>query len=86
VSVKLAEPEHEATYQELLELVNRRAGELTPLEILAVAANVVGKLIAMQDLRTTTPELAMSTVIQNIEFGNHQMIEQLERAEGHKSN
>ena len=44
----VAKPEHEVLYQELCALVNRHAKQLTPLEILAVAGNMVGKLLALQ--------------------------------------
>jgi hypothetical protein len=76
MSMHLAKPEHEVLYQELCELVNRHARELTPLEILAIAANMVGKIVAMQDQRVTTPEIAMQTIAKNIEFGNRQVPDQ----------
>lgn len=73
----LAKPQHEAAYQELCALANKHAGTLTAIELLAVAANMVGKLVALQDQRTTSPEMAMEVVARNIETGNRQVLDQL---------
>lgn len=66
----LAKPEHEIAYQELVALVRRQtdAHGLTSLEMLAVAANMVGKLVALQDQRKVTPALAMQIVAKNVEL------------------
>jgi hypothetical protein len=48
--------------------------------MLAVAANLLGKLIAMQDPTTITREVAMEIVILNIETGNEQVLKQLSKA------
>jgi hypothetical protein len=82
MSTHVAKPEHEVAYQELNELVKRHAGHLTPIEILAIAANMVGKIIAMQDQRTTTTDMAMEIVKANIEMGNQQVLAQLEQSQG----
>jgi hypothetical protein len=63
-------------------LVNKHADKLTSLELLAVAANMLGKLIALQDQRTVSPEAAMGVVTRNIEYGNKQVLEQLEKSKG----
>lgn len=78
----LANPEHEVVYQELIALVNKHAAKLDALEVLAVAANMVGKIVAMQDQRKVTPELAMDIVAKNIEVGNNQVIEELFKSSG----
>lgn len=44
--------------------------KLCPAELLAVASQVVGSLIALQDETRLTPEHAMEIVLQNIEEGN----------------
>lgn len=82
VKMHLASPEHEVAYQDVVALVSRHKTTLTPMEILAVAANMIGKLVAMQDQRTVTPEAAMEIVASNIEAGNQQAIEELQRATG----
>lgn len=75
-----AKPEHEVAYQDLTELVRKHADKMTALELLAVAANMLGKLVAMQDQRRITPSQAMEVVGTNIEAGNAQIIEQLASA------
>jgi hypothetical protein len=82
MSVQQAKPEHEVVYQDLCALVSKNAGKLTPLEILAIAANMVGKLVAMQDQRKISPTLAMETVAKNIEMGNKQVLDQLAQSGG----
>lgn len=67
-------PEHEVAYQDLCALVRRHADAMTALELLAVAANMVGKLVALQDQRRTSPALAMEVVAKNIEIGNRQAV------------
>ena len=67
-----AGPDHETLYQELLAVLRR--ANLSNVELLAIASNMVGKILAMQDQRRYTPETAMEIVIKNIEEGNRQAI------------
>ena len=78
--VHLAKSEHEATYQELVAIVRRHADQLSALEILAIAANMVGKLIALQDQRTVSPSAAMEVVSKNIEMGNQQALAEVSKS------
>lgn len=75
-------PEHEVAYQDLCALMNKHADKLSSLELLAIGANMVGKLVAMQDQRTVTPKQAMEVVANNLELGNQQVIEQLSNTAG----
>ena len=77
-----AKAEHEVAYQDLCALVSKHTHKLSSLELLAVAANMVGKLIAMQDQRTVTREIAMEIVLQNIEYGNQTVVAQLLQSRG----
>lgn len=77
MSVHVARAEHEVAYQELVALMQRHADKLTPIELLAIGANMLGKLVALQDQRTTTPAKAMEVVSMNLEHGNRSVIEQL---------
>ena len=43
---------------------------------------MLGKLVAMQDQRTTSPEMAMKVVSQNLQRGNHEVISRLAMAKG----
>lgn len=65
-------PKHEALYQELLDVMGRY--DLSPVEILAVLSNMVGKAIAFQDQRTMTPDRAMRIIERNIMIGNNQVV------------
>lgn len=82
MSGHLAKPEYEVAYQDIVALVRRHANKLTALELLAVGANMLGKLVALQDQRTTSPEKAMAVVAQNIEAGNQQVIDQISATGG----
>jgi hypothetical protein len=73
----LAKPEHEVAYQDLCKLVSKHADKLTSLELLAVAANMLGKLVAMQDQRSVTPAMAMEIVAKNVEHGNQTVLDRL---------
>lgn len=83
MSVHIANPEHQVTYLELNSLLRKHAGHLSPIEVLAIAANMLGRLVAMQDQREITPEIAMQVVSKNLQIGNREMVEQLSKEEGH---
>jgi hypothetical protein len=82
MSLHLAKPEHEVLYRDLCALLNKHADKVTSRELLAVAANMLGKLLALQDQREMTTDLAMQIVLKNIEHGNKQVIEQLSKTKG----
>ena len=82
MSLYRAKPEHEVAYQDLCALVNKHADRLSTLELLAVAANMLGKLVALQDQRKVTPSMAMEIVAQNIEYGNQQALAQITQSKG----
>jgi len=77
MSARKTTPEHEVAYQELAALISRHADKMSAKEVLAIAANIVGKLVAMQDQRTMTAAAAMEIVARNIELGNQQVFEEL---------
>lgn len=68
-------PLHERVYQELAAVFRKYGDKLTPPEQLAVAANLVGKLIALQDKNTMTAAMATQIVSDNIERGNASAVE-----------
>lgn len=57
-----------------LDLLNKYVGTLDASEMLALAAYSVGQMLAMQDARKWTPEMAMEVIARNIEAGNAQAI------------
>jgi hypothetical protein len=77
MSIVIPKPEHEVVYKELSALVSKHAHEVDALVVLAIAANMVGKLIAMQDQRKHTTDKIMHMVGQNIEMGNQQVLAEL---------
>lgn len=79
-----AGPEHEDLFQELLAVLRsyeEERGISAPI-LLAITANIVGKILALQDQGTMSPERAMKIVILNIEIGNKQMIDELHKTIG----
>jgi hypothetical protein len=82
VKAILSKPEHEVAYQDMIALIRKHADKMSSRELLAVGANMLGKLIALQDQRTTTPAMAMKIVADNIEFGNKQVLERLFQSDG----
>lgn len=78
----LSKPEHEVAYQDLIALMRKHSDGMTPLELLAVGANLLGKLVAMQDQRVTTGAQAMEIVAQNIELGNRQAVAEVAQTKG----
>ena len=82
MSVCIAKPEHEVLYQELTVLLRRHGDEMSAEEMLAVAANLLGKLLAYQDQRTMTRERGLEIIIKNIELGNQQAIDAVMNSEG----
>jgi hypothetical protein len=78
----IANPQHEIAYQDIVALVRKHGEQLSAIEMLAIAANMLGKLCAMQDQRTLTPAMVMEIVVQNVEEGNRQAVENLHNSEG----
>lgn len=76
----IAKPEYEVAYADLCALVDKHAPKMTSLELLAVAGNMVGKLVALQDQRTVDVQTAMEVVARNMEIGNRQCIDALRNA------
>ena len=77
-----ARPQHEDFYQDLIALLKKHTEGMSPLEMLAVASNMVGKLVALQDQRAITPKHAMELVAKNIEEGNQQTLEKMTEPAG----
>lgn len=69
-------PEHEAFRLELLAVIERYP-QLPAQDLLAVASQLVGQLVAMQDRRKMSPEDAMAVVAANIESANAAVINAL---------
>lgn len=77
MSMHIAKPEHEVAYQDLAKLLQKHIANVSALELLAIASNLVGKLVAMQDQRVISPKSAMELVAKNIEAGNEHAVREL---------
>ena len=84
MAVKLVQCDsrHEVAYQDLCKLVSKHAAELKAVQLLAIAGNMVGKLVAMQDQRTMTAEGAIEIVLFNLQAGNQQVLDQILDSQG----
>jgi hypothetical protein len=74
---KDTETEHEVAYADLLALIGKHGNKIDALEMLAIASNVVGKIMAMQDQRTMTVQACLELIMRNIELGNQQAIAEI---------
>ena len=78
----IASRKHQIVYQEIADLLKRHAVDTTALEVLAIAANLVGKLIAMQDQNAVTSAQALDMVQKNIELGNQEALFEISQVKG----
>jgi hypothetical protein len=62
-----------------------RHKHLTPQEMLAGAAQLVGNLVALQDQRKMTPAMALEVVQANIEVGNQASMAEVSAVAGSKN-
>jgi hypothetical protein len=79
----ITKPEHEVAYHDLLALLRKHSDKVSDVELLAIAANMLGKILAMQDQRTMTMQRALKIIGENFEIGNQHVIEKyLGKTEG----
>lgn len=74
--------DHRKFRSEAIELLKKHAGCLDAKEMLALAAHLTGQIIAMQDQRTVTREIALEIVMRNIEAGNAEILGGLDKSDG----
>jgi hypothetical protein len=72
---------HEDAYQGFC-LWMKKYDHLSQPELMALVANILGKMIAMQDQRTMSPEQAMEIVATNMKHGNQQVLDELMDSKG----
>lgn len=73
--------EQQKFFDATIELL-RQFEHLPPEQMLALACNLVGKLIALQDQTKHTNAMIMQLVTDNIELGNQQALEDLLNSQG----
>lgn len=66
---------HMTFKQDLDKLLKKHCSRMPASHMLAISAQVTGMIVALQDQRTMTPEMAMTIVAENIEEGNKGMVE-----------
>lgn len=69
--------EHQALLGGFKACLGREGKDLPAEELLAIAAQFVGMLVAVQDRRRYTPDAAMAIVSRNIEIGNGSAVDSL---------
>ena len=74
IEMQQATPEQEITYAQLCEFLRQYGGNLSPQQFLAMVANVLGKVLALQDQNTMTLNDAMAMINKNIIAGNKQAL------------
>lgn len=77
-------PEHQAFYSALTKALayGEKECHLSQHEILAISAQIVGKVIACMDSTKYSTATAWEIVHVNIEIGNAQMLEQMQKDAG----
>lgn len=81
MKTRAPKPEHVAFMDDLKATLGRHT-HLSGVEMLAVASQFVGNLIAAQDQRRYKPDQVMEMVARNIETGNQEAVSALMRTEG----
>lgn len=71
-----------ALHADIAALCKRHLTPDTADRVLAVAAQFVGQVLAMQDQRKLTSDMAMQIVIENIQAGNRHALEEIQNTKG----
>lgn len=82
MSVVAPNHNHQQLHQDLASLMAKHCGKMSAQEFLAIAAQVVGQVVAMQDQDAMTPEVAMALILRNIEMGNANATSMLTQTKG----
>jgi uncharacterized lipoprotein YehR (DUF1307 family) len=61
---------HKVAFEDLGNLLAKHGQKVDAAQMLAIAANMIGKMIALQDERTMTSERALEIVRLNLQKGN----------------
>lgn len=68
--IETADPKHQEFLDALQRAVGAEGASIDAVELLAIASQFIGQLIAMQDARQYTADGLMQVVMNNIEIGN----------------
>lgn len=75
-------PADQALRDDIQALIKRHLDPDTPERVMAIAAMIVGQVIALQDQRMMTRAMVMDLVVANIEVGNQAVIALLQNTKG----
>lgn len=75
-------PAHRAFRDDALALLRKHAGHLDATDMLALSAHMVGQIVAMQDQRKVTRDMALQVIMDNIEQGNREVLDGLRTSSG----
>lgn len=80
----IPESHHQAFRKEVCDLLKKYSEQfnMSQQELLAITAHLVGQVVAFQDQRVTTPEMALQIVERNIKLGNDEAFASVLRTEG----
>ena len=78
-----ANSDHQALRRDLIDLIRKRHGGLSAQEVLAVAAQLVGQILLMQDREHLDPQSAMDLINRNIVLGNQAALADLQKGPRH---
>lgn len=84
MKLSAASERHQRLRSAVMEAIRKEGAEIPAEEILAVLAYSVGQVIAVQDQRAITPEMALNLVMRNVEAGNADALRELLSAKGTK--
>ena len=73
---------HRAFRDDLVGVLRKYGDQIDAMEMLALSAHLVGQILALQDQRTMSREVALEIVIKNIEAGNAEVITGLDHPAG----
>lgn len=74
LKVSAPTPAHREMRDAVIEVMRKFGDRVTPMEQLAVVSYMAGQLIALQDQKTVTPEMAMEVVNANLQAGNQDVV------------
>lgn len=72
----------QALRDDIMALIKRHLHPDTSERVLAIASQVVGQCLALQDQRKMTKDMAFEIVMANIELGNQGVIASLQNTKG----
>lgn len=71
-----------ALHVDIAALIKRHLTPDTSERVLAIASQVVGQVLALQDQRTMTKKMAFDVILSNIELGNQSALASIHETKG----